>query len=65
MDTDYQSPLSMRYATDILSLVYEEGKIIATDLLRIAKNYKTVVKTAEKLEDLGLLTGTWNPIPGR
>ena len=56
MDTDYQSPLSMRYATDILSLVYEEGKIMATDLLRIAKNYKTVVKTAEKLEDLGLLT---------
>lgn len=56
MDTDYQSPLSMRYATDILSLIYEEGKIMATDLLRIAKNYKTVVKTAEKLEDLGLLT---------
>lgn len=56
MDTDYQSPLSMRYATDILSLVYEKGKIMATDLLRIAKNYKTVVKTAEKLEDLGLLT---------
>ncbi len=56
MMTDYQSPLSNRYAVDILSLVYESEKIMATDMLRIAKNYKTVIKTADQLVDLGLMT---------
>ena len=56
MMTDYQSPLSSRYAVDILSLVYENEKIMATDMLRIAKNYKTVIKTADELVDLGLMT---------
>ena len=55
METDYQSPLSMRYAADILAMVYENGKIMATDLLRIAKNYKTVSKTADALVDIGLM----------
>ena len=54
--TDYQSPLSSRYAVDILSMVYENEKIMATDMLRIAKNYKTVIKTADQLVDLGLMT---------
>ena len=54
--TDYQSPLSSRYAVDILSLVYESEKIMATDMLRIAKNYKTVIKTADELVELGLMT---------
>lgn len=56
MMTDYQSPLSSRYAVDILALVYENEKIMATDMLRIAKNYKTVIKTADQLVDLGLMT---------
>lgn len=56
MMTDYQSPLSSRYAVDILSMVYENEKIMATDMLRIAKNYKTVIKTADQLVDLGLMT---------
>ena len=56
MMTDYQSPLSSRYAVDILSLVYENEKIMATDMLRIAKNYKTVIKTADELVNLGLMT---------
>lgn len=55
MNTDYQSPLSNRYAVDILSMIYENEKIMATDMLRIAKNYKTVIKTAECLVDEGLL----------
>ncbi|QHK16708.1 MAG: hypothetical protein A3205_08900 [Methanomassiliicoccales archaeon Mx-03] len=56
MMTDYQSPLSSRYAVDILALVYENEKIMATDMLRIAKNYKTVIKTADQLVDMGLMT---------
>lgn len=56
MMTDYQSPLSSRYAVDILALVYENEKIMATDMLRIAKNYKTVIKTADQLVDLGLMS---------
>lgn len=56
MITDYQSPLSSRYAVDILSLIYQEEKIMATDMLRIAKNYKTVIKTADELVELGLMT---------
>lgn len=56
MMTDYQSPLSSRYAVDILAMVYEEEKIMATDMLRIAKNYKTVIKTADELVELGLMT---------
>ena len=56
MMTDYQSPLSSRYAVDILALVYESEKIMATDMLRIAKNYKTVIKTADQLVDMGLMT---------
>ncbi len=56
MDTDYQSPLSKRYAADILSLLYEQKRIMATDLLRIAKNYKTVLATADALAELGLMT---------
>lgn len=55
MQTDYQTPLSSRYAVDILAMVYENETIMATDMLRIAKNYKTVVKTAELLIDIGLL----------
>ncbi len=55
MITDYQSPLSSRYATDIMSLIYENDRIMATDMLRIAKNYKTVIKTADELVALGLL----------
>ncbi len=55
MITDYQSPLSSRYAADIISLIYENEKIMATDMLRIAKNYKTVIKTADELVDLGLM----------
>jgi len=55
MITDYQSPLSSRYAVDIISLIYENEKIMATDMLRIAKNYKTVIKTADELVELGLL----------
>lgn len=55
MITDYQSPLSSRYAVDIISLIYESDKIMATDMLRIAKNYKTVIKTADLLVELGLL----------
>ena len=55
MITDYQSPLSSRYAVDIISLIYENDKIMATDMLRIAKNYKTVIKTADQLVELGLL----------
>lgn len=56
METDYQSPLSKRYAADILSLLYEQKRIMATDLLRIAKNYKTVLATADALTELGLMT---------
>ncbi len=56
MDTDYQSPLSKRYAADILSLLYEQKRIMATDLLRIAKNYKTVLATADSLTEIGLMT---------
>lgn len=55
MQTDYQSPLSKRYAADILALIYENESIMATDMLRIAKNYKTVIKTADELVGLGLL----------
>ncbi len=55
MITDYQSPLSGRYAVDIISLIYENDKIMATDMLRIAKNYKTVIKTADSLVELGIL----------
>ena len=55
MITDYQSPLSSRYAVDILSMIYENEKIMATDMLRIAKNYKTVIKTADLLVEEGLL----------
>ncbi len=55
MITDYQSPLSGRYAVDIISLIYENDRIMATDMLRIAKNYKTVIKTADQLVELGLL----------
>lgn len=55
MQTDYQTPLSNRYAADILAMVYENETIMATDMLRIAKNYKTVIKTAEMLIDIGLL----------
>ncbi len=55
MDTDYQSPLSNRYAVDIISLIYENDKIMATDMLRIAKNYKTVIKTADLLVDMGVM----------
>ncbi len=55
MITDYQSPLSNRYAVDVLSMIYEHEQIMATDMLRIAKNYKTVIKTADELVDLGLL----------
>ena len=54
--TDYQTLLSMRYAADILSLVYENERIMATDLLRIAKNYATVTKTANCLIDAGLMS---------
>ena len=54
MITDYQSPLSSRYAVDILSMIYENEKIMATDMLRIAKNYKTVIKTADLLVEEGL-----------
>ncbi len=55
MDIDYQSPLSNRYAADVLSLVYENGKIMATEMLRIARNYKTVTSTAEALVACGLM----------
>lgn len=55
MITDYQSPLSNRYAVDIVSMVYENEKIMATDMLRIAKNYKTVIKTADVLVETGLM----------
>lgn len=55
MITDYQSPLSNRYAVDIISMVYENEKIMATDMLRIAKNYKTVIKTADILVETGLM----------
>lgn len=55
MNTDYQSPLSSRYAVDIISMIYENEKIMATDMLRIAKNYKTVIKTADELVELGIM----------
>lgn len=55
MITDYQSPLSNRYAVDIISMVYENEKIMATDMLRVAKNYKTVIKTADILVESGLM----------
>ncbi len=55
MITDYQSPLSSRYAVDIITLIYENGRIMATDMLRIAKNYKTVIKTADMLVEDGIL----------
>lgn len=55
MITDYQSPLSSRYAVDIITLIYENDKIMATDMLRIAKNYKTVIKTADMLVEDGIL----------
>lgn len=55
METDYQTALSKRYAFDIICLVYENEKIMATEMLRVAKNYRTVIKTADVLVDNGIL----------
>lgn len=55
MVADYQSLLSKRYVVDILSLVYENKEIMATELLRIGTNYKTVKDAADELVENGLM----------
>lgn len=52
---DYKSALSERYVIDILSLIYEKGQIMASDLIRICSNYRTMRAKVDMLIDLGLV----------
>ena len=47
--------LSERYMFDILTYIYENGSIIATDLQDIATNYRSVKKATGDLIDAGLV----------
>ena len=47
--------LSERYVFDILTYIYENGSIIATDLQDIATNYRSVRKVTDDLIDAGLV----------
>lgn len=52
---DYKCPLSDKYVVDILSMVYESGRITASDLRKICNNYNTIRNTADRLVSLGLM----------
>ena len=51
-------PLSERYVFDILTYVYEKDSVMATDLQRIATNYKSLKKASEDLVSAGLMDMT-------
>ena len=52
---DYKCPLSDKYVVDILSMVYESGRITASDLRKICNNYNTIRNAADRLVSLGLM----------
>ena len=53
--TDYKSPLSDKYVYDILTLIWANDKIMASELKRVCSNYDTVKRAAEMLVNIGLL----------
>ena len=55
VEVDYKSALSERYVIDILSLINEKGQIMASDLIRICSNYRTMRAKVDMLVELGLV----------
>jgi DNA-binding transcriptional ArsR family regulator len=55
MDTWYKSPISDKYAADILSYLYEHEEIKITDLHCIVKNYTSLANAVDLLTEAGLI----------
>ncbi len=53
---DYDVLLNRRYVVGILMLIYDNERAMATDMLRVGKNYNSVISAAADLEEAGLIT---------
>lgn len=52
---DYDVLLNKRYVVGILMLIHDNKRAMATDLLRVGKNYNSVISAAGDLEEAGLI----------